>query len=144
MSRNAIISAMLFATMLAASGCHQSGTWVDDPKNWERAFGYSKPKDVTVEKSIYWRSPHFTYEAGFHFLVRSNAALANLWTNAPQLRALTNAAFDPNLAFGPDRPDWFAPKKIDEYDVWVATNQYSQLRLLIDKQTRDMFIFDAQ
>ena len=48
-------------------GCHRSGTWNDNPKNWERAFGQKPPKDLKIVHSQYWRSPHFTLEFEYFF-----------------------------------------------------------------------------
>ena len=30
------------------TGCHESGTWTDDARNWKRIFGVAKPDDITV------------------------------------------------------------------------------------------------
>lgn len=32
--------------LLLVVACHESGTWVDDPANWERAFGRPLPSGV--------------------------------------------------------------------------------------------------
>ncbi len=57
MRRLIAILAAIFLT-----GCHESGTWKDDKRNWQRIFRVAKPDDITVVHSWFWRSPHFTYE----------------------------------------------------------------------------------
>ena len=40
-----------------------------------------------------------------------------------------------------NRPTWFVPKPITHYDVWVYSNApNSDFRLLIDRETGDMFL----
>ena len=67
---------VLSALMLAAGcGYVQSGTWEDDPSNWTKAFRSTKPEDVVVLHSRYWRSAHWSYEAGHVFEVAANSKL---------------------------------------------------------------------
>jgi hypothetical protein len=56
--------AVLVVTLIPAVECgyFRSGTWVDDPKNYARAWGYSKPDEIDLVHSWYRRSPHFTRE----------------------------------------------------------------------------------
>ena len=61
--------------ILAACGPVKFGNWTDDPDNWGRAFQSSKPDDVEVVHSYYYRSPHFTYEFSYYFHIRANRAL---------------------------------------------------------------------
>jgi hypothetical protein len=65
----------LAACLVLAAGCGylKSGTWEDDPANWKRAFKSSKPDDVVVTHSRYWRAPHWSYEAGYVFEIAANA-----------------------------------------------------------------------
>jgi hypothetical protein len=60
---------MLLGLSLLASACgyFSSGIWEDDPKNWKRAWGYSKPEEVVMPHSWYWRSPHWTREEPISF-----------------------------------------------------------------------------
>jgi hypothetical protein len=49
-------------SLVLVTGCGylKSGTWEDDPANWERAFRSAKPEDVAVVHSRCWRSPHWS------------------------------------------------------------------------------------
>src|SRR5689334_19676119 len=49
---------------LFLTGC--GGTWVDDRRNFERPFRSRQPEEVTVKRSIYWQSPHYTEEHCFY------------------------------------------------------------------------------
>jgi len=43
------------------------------------------------------------------------------------------------------RPPWFAPKLIAQYEVLVYSNApNSKFRLLIDRETADLFLSDTQ
>ena len=72
---------LTLASLSLGCGYFMAGRWQDDPKNWGRAFHSMKPPDVVVLHSDYWRSPHWTYEAGYVFEVLKNDALrAQLFT----------------------------------------------------------------
>jgi hypothetical protein len=44
-----------------------------------------------------------------------------------------------------DCPDWFAPKAADKYEVWIFEDQIERkFRVLIDKETGNLFITDYQ
>ena len=59
-----------FLLLTAACGYFSSGTWEDDPKNWKRAWGSSKPDEVVMPHSWYWRSPHWSREEAYGFQFR--------------------------------------------------------------------------
>src|SRR5690348_10176314 len=104
---------ILCVTLLTCS-CHRSGTWNDDPKNWERAFSEHTPTNIGVVHSMYWRSAHWTYEYAYYFEVTGAVRRVLLSdTNLVQL-ASTNASFE---HFG-EKPAWFAPKPFEAYEVW--------------------------
>lgn len=58
--RLSCVSPMVVALSMLWVGYHESGTWEDDPKHWQRIFREPKPEHVEVERSWYWRSPDFT------------------------------------------------------------------------------------
>ena len=67
-------------------GCHRSGTWNDNPKNWERAFGQKPPKDLKIVHSQYWRSPHFTLEFEYFFEFAPSDTFRKEFTAYPRLQ----------------------------------------------------------
>jgi len=144
MTRRMTLNSILLLLILTAPACYQSGTWFNDAKKWERAFGEKKPDDVKVVQSFYWRSPHFTYEATYYFQIQSNAPFQKAWTKAPYLKQSTNTETNRNLTFGYKPPEWFAPRPITQYDIWVFTNEHSRFRLLIEKETGNLFVTDSQ
>ena len=60
------------AIVIAGCGYFMAGTWEDDPGNWGRAFESTKPPDVAVVHSKYWRSAHWTYEFEYFFEIAPN------------------------------------------------------------------------
>jgi hypothetical protein len=139
-----VIFAIIFAVLLI--GCHESGTWADDAKNWKRIFRVEKPKDITVLHSWFWRSPHFTYEYEYYLQVRKNADLENrLLTMNPMRQITEDSELREVAALSDHRPMWFAPKPVTQYQVWVYSNApQSEFRLLIDPETGDLFLSDCQ
>ena len=134
------------ALAIAACGYVRSGTWDDDQKNWNRAFGTPKPADVVVVHSRYWRAPHWTYEAGYLFELQPNAALRAQIFSQNRLRQLQDAeaAAATRPCFG-ECPAWFAPKPFTEYEIRVyADDPTGNFRLLIDRQTGHLFLADYQ
>ena len=104
-------------------GCGPSGTWSDDPKNWKRAFGEARPVEgVTVVHSWYMRTPHFTAEFAWFFeLTLSDKVKRNL-IESPGLRRLPLfSTEDLKLRVFSDRPGWFKPEPLSDYDVFEST-----------------------
>jgi hypothetical protein len=142
----ALFIVAMAAVATAACGYVRSGTWDDVPENWHRAFGTTKPADVVVVHSRYWRTPHWTYEAGYLFEIQPHAALRTQLFGRNRLRKLQDAeaaaATRPCFA---ECPSWFAPKPLKEYEIWLyADDASSNFRLLIDKQTGHIFLADYQ
>jgi hypothetical protein len=141
------IVVLLIAVVVAGScGYVRSGTWDDAPENWSRAFQSTKPADVVVVHSRYWRAPHFTYEAGYLFEIQPNAAMREQLFSRNRLRRLVDAevAKASRPCFG-ECPSWFAPKPLDEYELWVyADEPDSDFMVLIDKKTGSIFLGDYQ
>jgi hypothetical protein len=138
---------MLFL-LLALVGCGYfvGGTWEDDPQNWSRAFSSTKPPDVTVIHSRYWRSRHWTYEFQYFFEIASNIKLKEQLFDKNKLRQVTGdeATKIKKNVFG-GAPSWFAPKSVTEYEVWVfADEPNSNFKILVDKKSGVMFLNDYQ
>lgn len=123
-------------------GCHESGTWVDDARNWKRVFRAPRPNDVQLVRSWYWRSVHWTYEYEYYMQIQSNAAFQkHLLAMNPMVEQTTINA---SQAWSERKPGWFASKPLSEYRIWESTNTHSQFRLLIDRETGDLFLSDWQ
>jgi hypothetical protein len=67
--------ALLVAVLVAGCGYVRSGRWTDDPGNWSRSFHSTQPEDVVVVHSLYWRTPHWSSEAGYLFEIQPNEGL---------------------------------------------------------------------
>ena len=140
------VAIFCLALVLGPVGCgvFSSGTWEDDPGNWERAFRSKKPDDVVVLHSKYWRSPHWTYEFQYFFEVQRNGEFQKrLFTHNPLVRLQGGDAVRAKRDFFGEAPDWFAPKPIDEYEIWVyADEPRGNFRLFVDKRTGHLFLTD--
>jgi hypothetical protein len=136
---------ILIAAVLLA-GCHESGTWKDDARNWKRIFRAPKPEDITVVHSWFWRSPHFTYEYEYYIQIQKHAEVRRrLLTMNPMKQLIQDTELHDAAVRSQRRPTWFAPKPIAQYEVWVYSNQpTSGFRLLIDRETGDLFLSDTQ
>ena len=139
-------ASLVLLLLLSVAGCGyvMAGQWEDDPKNWGRAFHSTKPPDVRVIHSRYWRSPHWSYEFQYFFDVAPNATLRAQLFREHKLRQLTGDEAERvrQDAFG-DRPSWFAPKEANEYEVWVFEDAPgSNFKVLIDKSSLEMFLND--
>ena len=133
------ILAVVFLT-----GCHESGTWKDDARNWKRIFREAKPDHITVVHSWFWRSPHFTYEYEYYLHVQKHADLQRrLLTLNSMIEIVGEKELRDATAWPGRRPDWFAPKPVAQYQVLMYSNApNSEFRLLIDRETGDLFLTD--
>jgi hypothetical protein len=137
---------LLIVLFNAGCGYLTAGTWEDDPGNWNRALRSTKPPDVTVVHSKYWRSPHWTYEFEYFFEIAPNTTLTKQLFAQNKLRQVSGdeAAQSKKNVFG-DAPSWFAPKAVTEYEVWVFEDQPDRnFKILIDKKSGVMFLNDHQ
>jgi len=57
-------SIIITAMVLVLVGC--GGTYVDDKRNFERAFQTKCPTDIEVVHSAYSKTPHFTEEHEYY------------------------------------------------------------------------------
>ena len=136
----ALVTLTLVAT---CCGCHRSGTWVDDPKNWERAFGRSQPKELEVIHSIYWRTPHFTREDGWTFQIKSPPSFYKEWLAAYKVKHPDSQGLQKLDYMKKDKPAWFLPKPMTEYEIWVIDEPDSNFGLFIDRTTGEWFVTDS-
>ena len=139
-----VILLILAAVLLV--GCHESGAWKDDAQNWKRIFRVTKPDDITVTHSLFWRSPHFAYEYEYYIQVQKDA---DLQKRLLTMNSMTEIVGDMELqratAWSQQRLNWFAPKPIAQYHMWIYSNlPNSDFRLLIDRETGNLFLSDRQ
>ena len=135
----------MLLTVLGLTGCHRSGTWVDDPKNFQRAWGQPVPSDVQIQHSWYWRSAHFTREEAYYFQFARHDELMRGFIAENKLRLVANPT-SVNLSDYScfSRPPWFAPKPLAAYNVWVTPADASSALLLEDRTTHEFFVSACQ
>jgi len=135
---------VLLAAGLALIGCGASGTWDDDPENWDRAFQSTMPPCVVVVHSHYWRSPHWSFEFQYFFHIRRNSALKEqLFTENTLVQLEEERATDAASDFFGEKPSWFLPETPRGYAVWVfADDPESMFRVFVDEETGDLFLTD--
>jgi hypothetical protein len=105
----------------------------------------AQTNDITVVRSWFWRSPHFTYEYEYYIHIKAYADLQKrLLTMNPMKEVVDDAVRQPT-GWSQHKPEWFAPKPMTGYQVWVYSNApNSEFRLLIDRETHDLFLSDCQ
>ena len=136
---------LVLLLLIVLAACHSSGTWVDDPKNFKRAWGQSPPADVQIRHSWYWRSVHFTREEAYYFEFGRNPELMRGFiTENRLLRTDPTASFDLSKYSCFERPTWFAPKLIGTYTAWVTPPDASPAVILEDRLTGDFFLAGCQ
>ena len=137
----------LLVLTVALSGCgyFRSGTWEDDPKNFQRAFGSRQPPEVEVIHSRYTRYPHFTYEVVFYFQLRMSDAIARRAVEDPQYQQVEGPqAETAKHQVLDDAPAWFAPGDASRYEIWTTREPPGDNVILRDRRSGDYFIFFAQ
>jgi len=137
---------LLLAALMASCGYFMAGTWEDDSSNWDRAFGSTKPADVVVTHSKYWRSAHWSNEFGYFFELAPNGTLKEqLFTKNKLKRVSGEEAATAKRNTLSDGPDWFAPQSADAYEIWVSVAApKSNFMVLIDRASGTMFLTDYQ
>ena len=134
---------ILCITSLFFISCH-SGEWENQDKNWERAFsGQSKPDNVKILNSYYWRSPHFTYEAQYFFRLEVGEEYMNTWIQHSKCKLTASTVVEAD--FPNDRPDWFVPKELSKYKIWrPSDDQFSQFRIFKNLETNEFYVTDTE
>ena len=130
-----------------ACGYVKSGTWEDDPGNWNRAFHSTKPPDVEVLHSKYWRGAHFTLEFSYYFEIKANDALREQLFSSNTLIALSvEETTGARQGLARDAPPWFCPVDISRYDAWTSGGDKprSPFVLFIDRETGNLFLAQEQ
>lgn len=138
----ATVQIISVALLLLSVGCGYfvSGTWEDDPKNYKRAWGYSKPQEIDLVHSWYWRAPHWTREEAYFFEFRWNKDLFEQFRSYNNLRPVTPNNIE---GFCFPKPPWFAPKSPASYDAWSCESSHDCL-MLRATATQELFIYACQ
>jgi len=125
--------------VLVLNGC--GGTWVDDSRNFDRVFGFSRPPDVHVIHSYYWKSPHWSTEYRYFIALEPSSKFTNGLTS-PEL--MTAAIPDATAidACGDKRPQWFLPKPLISYEMWMSRS--GAYRVFRDKTDGTLFVCDER
>ena len=133
-----LASLMLFVLLTSCT----SGTWTDDPGNFKRIFDFSKPDDVKVLHSYYWKSPHWTVEYAYFIVLQPSQKFTSGLTDP---RIVTVVKSDEALLDSCDgkRPAWFLPKPITNYDAWLS-KAGGGYRLFRDKTDGTLFLCDER
>ena len=146
--KHKLLYSFAFFFLLFQSGCGYlvSGTWEDDPKNWQRAFHTQKPDNVVVLHSKYYRSPHFTYEFQYFFEIEQNDLLEEQLFTQNELVKIEDeehAKEEATSGVLVNAPEWFVPKKLRQYDMWRFKDEPQRnFRVFIDRQTGNLFLTD--
>jgi hypothetical protein len=95
---------------------------------------------------LYWRSPHWSDEAGYIFEIAPNSQARERLFKENRLVRLTGAEAEAiKAACASSCPTWVAPRALDRYDVWGhADDPRSHFRVLVDKDSGTLFLSDYQ
>ncbi len=128
-----------FLALLLPTGCgyFSSGKWEDDPQNWKRAWGYSKPDDVVMPHSWYWRSPHWTREEAYFFQFQWHEELFNQFVANNNMSRVESREAKPEYCF--EKPNWFVPKDTSAYEIWRNGTSVESW-LFRDASTKELFM----
>lgn len=138
-------SAGALLVVLALAACHRSGTWADDPKNFQRAWGQPVPDGLRIRHSWYWRSAHFTREEALYFQFAPHDAMMRGFIAENRLQRVADPATVSVAEYSCfTRPPWFAPKPMAAYNVWVTPPDASRALVLEDRATGDFFVSACQ
>ena len=139
------LMAVALLAVLALPACHRTGTWSDDPRNYNRAFGQQAPSDLRIRHSWYWRSAHFTREEAYYFQFARHAAWMRGFITENRFQRVADTA---SVAISEyscfSRPAWFAPKPRADYEAWVTPSGASPSLILEDRATGDFFLSACQ
>ena len=133
------------ATIALAVLCGCGGIWVDDPRNFQRVFGFSskKPAGVQILHSFYSKSPHWTTEYQYFLTLRESGSIRSYHdrqgvgvSGCPSRKALEDCGAN-------GAPSWFLPKPLDRYEMWMPANS-DNYRLLRDKDDSTLYMCDLQ
>jgi hypothetical protein len=133
-----LLSSVALLCILSSCG----GTWVDDGGNFKRVFGFSKPPEVKVLHSYYWKSPHWSVEYRYFISLQASAKFVDGLTSSELMTVVVpdSAVLD---ICGGERPKWFLPKSLGNYDVWVP-RAAAGYRVFRDRADGALFLCDQR
>ena len=141
---------VLLALVFAGCGHLSSGKWEDDPKNWERAWGNSKPDDIIMVHSWYYRSAHWTREEVYYFQFKWHEELFQRFIDANGMRKQIGGLEEKRnpTSFCLGKPAWFIPKPGPAYDLWECPppdpDWDAPCLLFRDKATNEIFLYTCR
>jgi hypothetical protein len=112
-----------------------------------RAFGESKPDGIEVVRSRYMSTAHWSHEYEFFFHVRPSEVATRRFAQPPEMKRYTseNELFLPVDSFFEAKPDWFLPRELEVYDIWIRDREpRGNLRVFQDRDTGDLYITENQ
>ena len=137
--------ALLAVMSLGGCGYLDGGHWEDDPGNWQRAFFESKPAGIELLHSRYMNTAHWTDEFEYFFVLRGNDAARERFFGRGRLKPYESAdeLWQPVGDFFDEKPDWFLPKPLHAYDVYILKEEpRNMFRLFIDRETGAYYLTD--
>lgn len=136
---------MSLLVALVIAGCGSSGEWSDDPENVERAWGLTLPSGVTLEHSLYCRSPHFTLEESYHFQFSPSPELRQAFIDA-NVFVLQDASLFDRTGTCRETPAWFLPKPLLSYEAWSKPDDFTnpEAWVFVDRETGTWFVYSCQ
>jgi len=140
-----VIPIIFCFTMLVLVGC-SAGTWENDSKNWQKAFGSSAPDEIAVVNSFYWQSAHFTLEFEYFFEIETTDVVTQELIEFNQLTKVETGNEPSNIhSYVNDKPIWFVPKELDNYDIYTEqANRHATFKVFIDRETGHVFLTENQ
>jgi hypothetical protein len=128
---------LLSLSVLASCG----GTWVDDDRNFERVFNFSKPPDVTVLHRYYWNSSHWTTEYRYFIAIPPTTKFVDGLTDARLAVPLTPEQTTVDSCG--EKPQWFLPKTLTNYQAWKPKTA-DGYRIFRDRVDGTLFVCDQR
>jgi hypothetical protein len=144
--KKTFLTIFLSVVLISLVACDRSGTWNNDPQNWNRAFHSRKPKDVNVIHSRYWRSPHWTNEFEYFFEIEDNEKLkTQLFSENHLIKIEDKEAQKAMVNFFGEKPEWFIPGKIVAYKIYVYEKEpRGNFRVYINRKSGRIYLTDYQ
>jgi hypothetical protein len=141
--RNRLLNAiapLLFMLLTCLTGC--GGTWIDDPGNFKRVFGFNQPGDVKVVHSYYWKSPHWTTEYRYFIALQASPEFISGLTAHGEMIAVQADSKLLDSCSG-THPEWFLPKPMGSYEAWLPNAQVGY-RVFRDRSDGILFLCDER
>jgi hypothetical protein len=127
---------------IIAIGNPNAGTWYDDPKNWNRAFGEDLPKDLSMVHSYYWASDHFTHEYIYFFEVKASNQWLEAFLKESEVVQVSSEKARRFEVHYDGTPDWFVPEPVGNYDVWDKIGYYGSI--WVKKSNGHIYFYGVQ